>query len=114
MAQADTSNRGMAGGGPTGSEGPLAPSDSKKLWVPWEAEERVRPPWTVKGHFGSKIPPLKNQKTNNELSNEEVMQSRTEPIGASHAFPIRGTDFESTEPTHHKGISGNSPKGINL
>lgn len=95
-------------------QGPIAPADDKMLWVPWEQRERARAPWTVEGHFGETVAPPNEQKTNNKLSNEEVLQPRDEPVGISHAFPLRGGN-ESSGPLEQSGSNKPTNKtGINL
>lgn len=92
-----------------GDTAPTAHGDPKSEieLIEWEAMERPRVPWVRPDHYGQTIAPLKDQKTNNEITNEEVLQPRDEPVEtSSHAFPISGIEPGSTEPTHHKA-SGN-------
>ena len=59
---------------------PLIPKE------PWAARERERAPW-VKVKYGETIAPPNDQKSNLNLSDEQVMKKRTEPI-ASTAPPL--------------------------
>jgi hypothetical protein len=99
-----TNTHGSSGSlGPASSQGPVAPSEGKKLegapWSPWETTERERPLWTPQNHFGKRVLPLLEQ-NNNDIPNEQVLQPRDEPVGKSAAFPINGREFGSTEATH--------------
>jgi hypothetical protein len=98
---------------PVSADGPLAPSDDKTLWVPWEQQEKARAPWVAKDHFGKTVAPLKDQKTNSEIANEEVLQPRDEPVGNSQAFPIRGREHGSTLQAPRLNTES-SKTGINL
>jgi hypothetical protein len=61
-----------------------------KPFVAWEAQERVRPPWVQEKH-GETIAPPMEQKSNVKLMDEQVLQSRTQPIvSGSQATPIDG------------------------
>jgi hypothetical protein len=82
-------------------------SESKVLEpkTPWAAQERVRPPWVPIKHGKTVLPP-NDQKSNLNLTNEQVMKSRTEPIAnGSSAKPLSGAgtngsdDFSFTKKT---------------
>ena len=56
---------------------------------PWAEVERVRPPWQLQKH-GEFILPQNSQKSNNDLTDDQVLQPRDEPVIISTAKPISG------------------------
>jgi hypothetical protein len=57
---------------------------------PWSARERVKPVWVVQTH-GEFVKPQCDQKSNNALTDEQVLQPRDEPVTlASTAKPLTG------------------------
>ena len=72
------------------SEQGTSPKKEAKPFVAWESEERVRPDWVAQKH-GETIPPQMDQKSNNKLTDAQVLQPRTEDIvTGSQATPITG------------------------
>lgn len=68
------------------------PKKGPEPFKPWEEQERMRPPWVPVEH-GEQVLPPNDQKSNLKLSDDEVMQSRTEPVGQrSYAPPLNGRD----------------------
>jgi hypothetical protein len=66
------------------------PKEVKKPFIPWEGQERVRPKWVAQKH-GETILPQSQQKSNNDLTDAQVLQPRDEPVGEnSQATPIDG------------------------
>ena len=66
------------------------PKKAEEPFIPWESAERKRPPWVAIRH-GKTIPPQMDQKSNQTLTDDQVMQSRTQPIATgSQATPIDG------------------------
>ena len=66
------------------------PPKKEEPFIPWENAERVRPPWVAIRHAKT-IPPQMDQKSNQTLTDDQVMQSRTQPIATgSNATPIDG------------------------
>ena len=66
------------------------PAKVKEPFIPWEGVERVKPDWVPIKH-GETIAPQCDQKSNLDLSDEQVLQPRTEPIvSGSQATPING------------------------
>ena len=66
------------------------PKKAEKSFLPWEGQERIRPPWVAIRHAKT-IPPQMDQKSNQTLTDDQVMQSRTQPIATgSNATPIDG------------------------
>lgn len=55
----------------------------------WAETERIRPPWVPIAH-GEHVLPQNDQKSNNKLTDEQVLQSRAEPVTISTAKPIGG------------------------
>ena len=56
---------------------------------PWAARERVRAPWIRAGvKYGETVLPPNDQASNPNLTNEQVMKSRTEPVMNSSAPPL--------------------------
>lgn len=56
----------------------------------WAQTERVRPPWVAQKH-GETVKPQSEQKSNNDLTDEQVLQPRAEPVTmGSSAKPISG------------------------
>lgn len=86
----------------------LQPQEKKTLnepFVPWEQQERLRPKW-VQNEHGETIAPQRDQKSNNSLTDEQVLQSRTQPIvEGSQAAPLNvGKDGGPIEPSGAKRI----------
>ena len=66
------------------------PKKEKKPFIPWESSERIRPEWQLQKH-GERVLPQVLQKSNQTLTDDQVMQSRTQPIATgSNATPIDG------------------------
>lgn len=56
----------------------------------WAETERVRPDWVPIKH-GERVLPQNEQKSNNNLTDDQVLQSREEPVTiSSSAKPIGG------------------------
>jgi len=74
---------------------------------PWAAQERIRAPWIRAGvKYGETVLPPNDQTSNLNLTNEQVMKSRNEPIvDGSSAKPLSGEganhsdDFSFTKRT---------------
>ena len=88
------------------STGDIEVAESKVLEPkqPWAAQERIRAPW-VKVQYGQTVAPPNDQKSNLNLSDEQVMKKRNEPI-ASTAPPLnlgggqsKSDDFSFTKKT---------------
>lgn len=71
----------------------------------WAETPRILPPWVPIKH-AQRIPCLKDQKSNNNLTDEQVLQPRAEPITISTAKPIGGRKDtghgQSDEPSGRK------------
>lgn len=73
----------------------------------WESAERVKPPWIKESvKYGKHVLPPNDQEVPIELTNEEVLQRRDEPVigGNSSARPLsgRGQDHGAIETSHSK------------
>jgi hypothetical protein len=55
----------------------------------WAEIPRIRPPWIAQKH-GKTIAPQMDQKSNNSLTEEQVLQPRFDPVIISTAKPIGG------------------------
>lgn len=67
--------------------------ESLKPKDPWAAQERVRPPW-VNVKYGETVAPPNEQTSNLNLTDEQVMQKRVQPI-VSAAPPLNKGAGES-------------------
>ena len=93
------------------------PKKAEKPFIPWEGTERVRPPWQLQKH-GKVVAAPNDQKSNQKLTDEQVLQPRTEPIiSGSQATPLDGrhgtASGPSDEPSGRKQ-TGNQGIGISL
>lgn len=70
--------------------------DSTKPTKSWCEIAYVREPWVREKH-GETIAPPNEQSSNMSLSDSEVMQPRTQPVGESMAFPISGINNIASE-----------------
>jgi hypothetical protein len=55
----------------------------------WPTTSYERPVWVREKH-GKTIAEPNAQKSNNEFSNDQVLQPRAEKVGKSNAFPLNG------------------------
>lgn len=62
----------------------------------WAEIAYKRDEWVRERH-AEYIPPQMDQKSNLKLSDSEVMQPRTQPVGESMAFPISGINNVASE-----------------
>lgn len=77
-----TQRSGSIAGGPEQNQ-PVTPKDS------WISTEYKRAPWIRPGlQLGEHIAAPNEQASNNDLQDDEVLQRRDEPIGASLAHPL--------------------------
>lgn len=83
--------------------------DTEKELKDWESTERVKPEWVPIKH-GKTVKPLIDQDNPQPLTNEQVLQPRAEPVGASAAPPIsgRGQDTGASETSRSKQIYSDS------
>lgn len=73
-------------------------------FIPWESLERVKPPWVLEKH-GERVLPQNRQKSNQKLTNEQVLQPRDEKIGmGSYATPLAPRNMESDEHSGRKRV----------
>jgi hypothetical protein len=72
------------------NEQSTTPKKEAKPFVAWESQERVRPPWVAQKH-SERVLPQMDQKSNNDIATNLVLQPRDEKIGVnSQATPITG------------------------
>ena len=74
----------------------------KEQSKPWAETERIRPPWVANKH-GEHVKPQNEQKSNNNLTNEQVLQPRDEKVSeSSTAKPLSDIHSSGDDPAGSK------------
>lgn len=89
-------------------ENSILEQEEKKSWseTPYE-----RAPWVPIAH-GQTILPQNEQKSNNDLTDDQVLQSRMEPIGKSFAKPLTRKDTGHSNSDDPNGKKANLPSNF--
>lgn len=86
-------------------------SQKSELEKSWEETPYQRAEWVPIKH-SEYIPPQKDQSSNNNLTNDQVLQPRAEPVGNSHAKPLTRTDTGHSVSDEPAGKKANLPSNF--